>query len=210
MRFLAKNKIQMNDSKLPNTFYQRANVVEIAKDLLGKYLFTNIENQLTAGMIVETEAYSGDFDKACHAHLNKRTKRTEIMFEQGGVAYIYLCYGIHHLFNIVTNIQDKADAVLIRAIEPKIGTEIMLQRRNMVEIKYNIAAGPGTMSKALGIDKSHYGTDLTQNLIWIEDKNIEIQHHQIIASPRIGIDYAEEDALLPWRFRIKQNPWAGK
>lgn len=193
--------------KLLKAFYTRSDVVQISQELLGKYLYTHLDGQLCAGMIVETEAYSGENDKACHAHLNRRTKRTAIMYEEGGAIYTYLCYGIHILFNIVTNVKDRADAVLVRAVEPKIGLEIMKARRNRNQLNSRLTAGPGMMSQALGIGKEHYGLSLWGDQIWIEDKEISISEDQIIASPRVGIDYAEEDALLPWRFRIRDNPW---
>jgi DNA-3-methyladenine glycosylase len=196
--------------KLPQSFYTRSEVVQISQELLGKYLFTQFENEICAGMIVETEAYCGATDRACHAYANRRTNRTEIMFAEGGVAYVYLCYGIHHLFNVVTNQKDQADAVLIRAIEPVIGEETMLKRRSFKQKKYHLTAGPGALSAALGIQTSHYGTDLQGDSIWIEDKGIEIEASKIIASPRVGVGYAGEDALLPWRFRIQDNPWCSK
>jgi DNA-3-methyladenine glycosylase len=196
------------DSKLPSSFYLNPNVVEVAKLLLDKYLCTNIDNQLTIGKIVETEAYCGATDKACHAHFH-RTKRNQVMFSQGGVAYVYLCYGIHHLFNVVTNVEGQADAVLIRAIEPVVGIDTMLQRRNMKKLMYRISAGPGTVSQALGINTAFYGADLQGDTIWIAD-NKPVAIENITASTRIGVEYAEEDALLPWRFRIRANAWTGK
>jgi DNA-3-methyladenine glycosylase len=202
--------------KLPKSFYTRSDVVLIAKELLGKYVVTDINDKITVGKIVETEAYCGETDKACHAHLNKKTQRTKIMFEEGGVAYVYLVYGMYKLFNIVTNEYGKADAVLIRAVEPIEGIETMLERRKMEQIKdkngnlklkRNLTAGPGIMSLAMGIELSDYSQDLTENRIWIEDRNENIQENQIIASSRVNIDYAEEDKHLPWRFRIKDNKW---
>jgi len=210
-----------NSQKLPKSFYTRSDVVLIAKQLLGKYLVTDINDKITVGKIVETEAYCGATDKACHAHLNKKTQRTKIMFEEGGVAYVYLVYGMYKLFNIITNEYGKADAVLIRAVEPVEGIETMLERRKMEKIKdatdnfklkRNLTAGPGIMSLAMGIELSDYGQDLTENRIWIEDRQEKnkqeiIQENQIIASSRVNIDYAEEDKHLPWRFRIKDNKW---
>ncbi len=195
------------NQKLGSKFYQQTDVVAISKTLLGKFLVTSFDETLCSGMIVETEAYCGATDKACHAHLNRRTQRTEIMFGAGGYAYIYLCYGIHALFNIVTNVEGNADAVLIRAIEPVEGMEAMLYRRKMQTVKKKLTAGPGLVSQALGINTKHYGTDLTGECIWIEDRGINVSENEILASPRVGIGYAEEDALLPWRFRIKGNPW---
>ncbi|MBC5774128.1 DNA-3-methyladenine glycosylase [Pontibacter sp. KCTC 32443] len=196
--------------KLTKDFYTRPNVVQIAQELLGKYIYTSVDGMLTGGMIVETEAYSGENDRACHAHMNRRTARTEIMYHEGGVAYVYLVYGIYNLFNIITNTEGKADAVLVRAIEPEIGTEEMLLRRNMPLIKPNLTAGPGVLSIALGINRKHYGEDLTGNTIWVEDKGITIPEESIIAVPRIGIDYAGDDALLPWRFYVKNSKWVSK
>ena len=194
--------------KLSKDFYLRDDVVQIARDLLGKTLCTDIDGSLCLAKITETEAYRGWGDKACHAHLGK-TGRNQIMFESGGLAYVYLCYGIHHLFNVVTNKKGNADAVLIRAVEPLSNLEVMKERRGNLKSQYSLTAGPGNMSKALGIDKSHYGQLLTDNVIWIEQGD-SIKTEDIIASPRVGIDYAGEDALLPWRFRIKGNKWTSK
>lgn len=195
-------------NKVSNSFYRQNDVVELSKQLLGKVLVTNINGQKTAGVITETEAYRGPEDKACHAHLNRFTKRTKVMFAKGGVAYVYLCYGIHHLFNVVTGDEGLPHAILIRAVEPLEGVEVMLERRNMTKIQPRLTSGPGCLSKALAIDKSHYGLNLESDVIWIEDRNIVV--NEIIATTRIGIDYAEEDALLPWRFYIKGNRWVSK
>ena len=196
---------------LDTSFYQREDVVQIGRELLGKYLFTQINGERTGGMIVETEVYCHENDWACHAHSQRRTKRTEIMYHAGGVAYVYLCYGIHHLFNIITNVQDKADAVLIRAIEPLENLEIMQKRRGLNSMMPQLTAGPGAMSQALGITQAHYGVSLTTGkLIWLEDRGMQVSSENIIASPRVGIGYAGDDALLPWRFRIKNNRWTSK
>ena len=191
-----------NMAKLSKDFYLRDDVVSISKELLGKYLFTNIAGKLVAGIITETEAYAGVTDKASHAFNNRRTRRTEIMFGEGGKAYVYLCYGIHHLFNIVTNKRDIPHAVLIRAIKPIEGMETILERRNKTVMNDNIAGGPGTVSQALGITVKDTGIDLTGNEIWIEDCGIEIIERDILVGPRVGIDYAAEDALLPYRFQV--------
>lgn len=195
--------------KLQAEFYQRTDVVQIAKDLLGKRLVTEIDGKKTIGRITETEAYCGATDKACHAHLNRRTKRTEIMFGPGGSAYVYLCYGIHHLFNVVTNGPNNADAVLIRAIEPINGLEYMLARRQMDKLKKNLTAGPGSMSKSMGITKYLYGESLFGETIWIEEAPV-LQESEIHATTRIGVDYAEEDALLPWRFYDKNTQFVSR
>ncbi|MEO8147057.1 MAG: DNA-3-methyladenine glycosylase [Bacteroidia bacterium] len=184
--------------KLTHDFYQRNDVVQIAKELLGKYLFTRFDNVTTGGMITETEAYNGIIDKASHAYNDRRTARTEIMYEAGGTAYVYLCYGIHSLFNVVTNVKDVPHAVLIRALHPTHGIKEILARRAMTEVKKNLAAGPGAVSQALGIHYSNSGLSLLGNKIWIEDRGVVIS--EIKTTPRIGVAYAKEDALLPYRF----------
>jgi DNA-3-methyladenine glycosylase len=196
-------------AKLSKDFYTREDVTLVARQLLGKVLCTEIDGIYTSGMIVETEAYS-QREKACHAFGGKRTTRTEIFYNDGGLSYVYLCYGIHYLFNVITNWNHTADAVLIRAIEPLEGTEDMLLRRGMDKMAYRIAAGPGSVCKAMGIDKTHNGLDLTDKEIWIEDRGISYKKSQIIASPRVGVDYAGEDAKLPWRYRVKDNLWVSK
>src|SRR5450432_4580341 len=192
--------------KLGPSFYHRTNVVTIAKNLLGKLLVTSFNGDYTSGRIVETEAYNGFADKASHAYGGRRTNRTEIMYAAGGVAYVYLCYGIHHLFNVVTNKQDTPHAILIRGIEPVTGIEIMLRRMKKEKPDYTIGRGPGNVSKALGIDKSHTSLSLLRNEIYIADDGVKLKPSKIIATPRIGVDYAAEDALLPYRFYVKGNP----
>lgn len=196
--------------KLPRSYYSNPDVLFLAKDLLGKVLFTEIHGETTAGIIVETEAYFGVKDKASHAYGGRRTDRTETLYSHGGVSYVYLCYGIHHLFNVVTSVEDEPHAVLVRAVEPLIGKEIMELRRNMPATKPSISAGPGSAAKALGIDRSFNRKKLTENEIWIEDHGIAYQPDEIIAGPRIGVAYAEEDALLPWRFFVKGNKYVSK
>lgn len=184
-------------------------MVNVAKQLLGKLLCTNFDGVVTNGIIVETEAYSGNNDKACHANNQNRTRRNQVMFGHGGHAYVYLCYGIHHLFNVVTNKEGSADAVLIRAVEPVEGVEIMLKRRHMKRVEKRLAAGPGVLSQALGIQTNHYGTALNSNSIWIEEGD-PIGNDQIVSTTRIGVAYAEEDALKLWRFYIKENNWVSR
>ena len=198
-----------NGKRLTKPFYTRTDVVQISKELLGKYLVTNMDGQITAGKIVETEAYRAPDDKACHAWMNRRTNRTEIMFAEGGKAYVYLCYGIHHLFNVVTAQRDLAHAVLVRAVEPTDNIEAMLLRRNMKKPARKLTAGPGTLSQALGITTNLTGVDLTaaDSPIWIEDRGEMIAPENIIASPRVGIGYAEECIEWPWRFRVKGSEW---
>lgn len=190
---------------LPPSFYRQSDVVAIAKELIGKWLFTQVEGIPTGGMITETEAYAGPEDKASHAYNNRRTERTEVMFHAGGVAYVYLCYGMHNLLNVVTGSEGVPHAVLIRGISPKVGTETMLSRRNKKTVDRTLTRGPGSVCQALGIDRSHNGMSFLSSTLWIEDHHIHIPKKQIQAAPRIGIDYAQEHALLPWRFYYLEN-----
>ncbi len=189
--------------KLPKEFYLRPDVVRIAKELLGKVLYTKFEGDTSAGIITETEAYAGETDRASHAFGGRRTARTEIMYAEGGVSYVYLCYGIHHLFNIVTNQKEVPHAVLIRAVHPVEGVSLILKRRNKSKTDKKLCAGPGTVSQGLGIKTHHNGIKLSGDEIWIEDKGIIISRSNIIKSPRIGVDYAGADALLPYRFEAE-------
>lgn len=194
--------------KLETDFYTRDDVLQISKDLLGKFLFTKLDGEeLTGGIIVETEAYAGAIDRASHAYGNRRTNRTEIMYHSGGVAYVYLCYGIHSMFNVITNQQDIPHAILVRAVQPTHGIDTILKRRKMSKLKRNTAGGPGVLTKALGIKLTHDGFDLQGDRIWIEDLGEKVTNPNIIRSPRVGVDYAGEDARNPWRFRIKNSPW---
>ncbi len=195
---------------LGQDFYSNEDVLAISQQLLGKVLVTNIDNYLTSGIIVETEAYNGVSDKASHAYNNRRTNRTETMYHKGGVAYVYLCYGIHHLFNVVTGCKDVPQAVLVRAIEPLDGISIMLKRRKK-QASHKLTAGPGIMTAALGITKQLDGQRLNRTTpIWVEDRGMIVASSDILASPRIGIDYAAEHKDLPWRFQLKNNPFVSK
>lgn len=198
----------MND-KLSISLYQDDNVVRVARNLLGKQLWTNFNDKPTAGLIVEVEAYCGATDQACHAFPDKRTPRTQIMYEAGGVAYVYLVYGMHHLFNIVTNVYGHADAVLIRAIEPIAGEEVMKERRNHSQSNKVLTGGPARLTQALGITVENNRTDLQSEQIWLTDGKI-YSDNNIITSTRIGVEYAGADALLPWRFHIKGNKYVSK
>lgn len=184
-------------------------MVQVAKDLLGKFLVTHFEGKTTAGMIVETEAYRGPDDKACHAWNFRRTARTETMFAEGGVAYVYLCYGIHHLFNVVTGPKDMPHAVLVRAIAPTDNLPAMLERRRMAQPSPKLTAGPGALTQALGIRTLHDGTNLylPESAIRLEDRGVHMTESSIIASPRVGVAYAQECAAWPWRFRVKESKW---
>jgi DNA-3-methyladenine glycosylase len=187
-------------SILPKSFYQRHDVVLIAKELLGKSIFSCFDGKLTGGIITETEAYAGVTDKASHAYNGRRTNRTEIMFREGGTAYVYLCYGVHSLFNIVTHLKDVPHAILIRGIYPTDGLDTMLLRTGKPKITKDFCVGPGKVAKALGIHYSHSGLDLCSDQIWLEDKKLIVQANEIYAGKRVGVDYAGEDALLPYRF----------
>ncbi len=196
--------------KLPVSFYRRTDVVAISRELLGKYLFTCINGELTGGYIVETEAYNGIIDKASHSFGNRLTPRTKTMYLQGGIAYVYLCYGIHEMFNIVTSVEGQPHAILIRAIQPTDGIEIMLARRNMGVLKPNITSGPGSVAQALDISRNINAITLQSDTLWIEDRGLVIPGENIAAVPRVGVAYAGEDALLPYRFYIKGNIYVSK
>lgn len=197
-------------AKLSYQFYQAEAVTDLAVQLLGKQLFTRVDGVVTGGTIVETEAYAGVVDKASHAYNGRFTPRTATMYEAGGISYVYLCYGIHHLFNVVTAPKGIPHAVLIRGIEPITGVEEMLQRRKMQVLAPRITAGPGALAQALGIDKVLNGKDLSGDEIWIEDNGISYEKLQIVSAPRVGVAYAAEHALLPWRFLVKGNQYVSK
>ncbi|GAL76643.1 DNA-3-methyladenine glycosylase II [Nonlabens ulvanivorans] len=185
--------------------------MELSQDLIGKKIVSNINGELTSGIITETEAYRGYDDKACHAHLGRFTDRTKVMYEPGGVAYVYLCYGIHHLFNIITNTDGNADAILIRAVEPVEGIDIMLKRRGKKKLDKTLTSGPGNFSKAFALDKSFYGADLTGDEVWIEKSDLlRFRESDIISTTRIGIDYADEDKNLPWRFYLNTSDYISR
>lgn len=189
--------------KLHKSFYTRDSVTTIAKELLGKYIFTFDDGKLTGGIITETEAYAGVSDRASHAYNNRRTKRTEVMFAEGGVAYVYLCYGMHHLFNFVTGDRNVPDAVLLRGILPVEGIEVMELRMGRKMKPKGFSDGPGKVSKILNIKVTDSGEPLTGDRIWVEDNGIQVRENNILELPRVGVDYAGEDALLPYRFMIK-------
>ncbi len=191
--------------KLGYSFYSGKDVVKIAKDLIGKILITQFDGVKTSGRIVETEAYAGAIDRASHAYGGRRTKRTEIIFADAGKAYVYLCYGIHYLFNVVTNKKDVPHAILIRAVEPLEGIDEMLRRTRKIKLDNTLTKGPGNVSKALGITTHHTGSDLFADEIFIADDDFKINKKNIIATPRIGVDYAGEDAKLLYRFIVKGN-----
>lgn len=186
---------------LSQDFYRRSDVVEISRELIGKVLCTFFDGTLTAGMISETEAYCGRNDKACHANDGTRTPRTEIMYGPPGRSYVYLCYGIHHLFNVVTNQRELADAVLVRGIRPLDGVSLMKERRGFDSTK-NMCNGPGKLTQALGIRTSMSGCSLMEPPVWIEDRKLSVDADRIEATTRIGVDYAGSHALRKWRFLL--------
>ena len=192
---------------LPVSFYQRENVFQIARELLGKVVVTKWNKVITSGRIVEVEAYNGVIDKASHAFGGRRTARNEVMYAEGGVAYVYLCYGIHHLFNVVTNAEEEPHAILIRALEPIKGIDEMLRRVGKEKSDHTLTRGPGNLSKALGIFTSHSGNSLQSKKLYIAEDRVAFSKMEIIASPRIGVGYAGKDALLPYRFYIIGNPF---
>lgn len=198
----------MKAIKLSYTFYSGDNVVKIAKSLLGKFLVTDLPEGKTSGMIVETEAYSWR-ERGCHAFNHKKTNRNAAMFEQGGVSYVYLCYGVHELFNVVTNKKGFAEAVLIRALQPVDGIDLMMDRYK-IKKPNGITSGPGKLTKALGITRAHNLQDLNGDTVWIEDRNHKVKANSIHASARIGMNFHGEDAILPWRFTIKGSTWVSK
>ncbi len=189
----------MHAVPLPHSFYRERNALQAAHDLLGLALITEFEGVRTTGIITETEAYMGVNDRASHAYGGRRTARNDMMYADGGVAYVYLCYGIHHLFNVVVQKRDVPHAVLIRAIHPVGGRDVMLQRRGMRKLT---TGGPGTLTQALGIRTSHNGEDLGSGRIRIADVGVKVLKKHIVTGPRIGVDYAGGDALLPYRHRI--------
>ncbi len=192
--------------KLPRAFYER-DAITVAKELLGKLLVHNSEEGRTSGIIVETEAYMGVEDKASHSYGGKKTKRTSTLYDKPGTAYIYLVYGIHCLLNVVTGPEGVPMAVLIRALEPKEGIELMKARRQLEDIR-RLCKGPGSLTKAMGIGMELNGTDMTGDRLFIED--IGYYPREIVQTTRIGVDYAEEDALKPWRFYIKGNRYVSR
>jgi len=192
---------------LGRSFYDRSDVTIIARELLGKILITRFNGEITSGRIVETEAYNGAVDRASHAYNNRRTNRTEVMFGKPGTAYVYLCYGIHHLFNVVTNREEIPHAILVRAVEPVTGIDIMQDRTRKKVLDNTLTRGPGNVSKALGIFRYHTGLDLIESEIQIVDDGLRYKKKELAVTTRIGVDYAGPDALLPYRYIVKENPY---
>jgi len=193
---------------LDNLFYDRADVVLIARELLGKVLVTRFGGQRTSGRIVEVEAYNGVGDRASHAYSGRRTSRTEVMYMEAGRAYVYLIYGMHHLFNVVTNKKDIPHAILVRGLEPMEGIPLMLERTGKKKLDHTLTRGPGNLAKAMGLATLHTGVSLLKKgSIFIGDDGYRPLETSIGVSPRIGVDYAGPDAGLPYRFFIRGNPY---
>ncbi|WP_235296546.1 DNA-3-methyladenine glycosylase [Portibacter marinus] len=196
---------------IPRSFYEGEDILEISKRLLGKKLCTLIDGQYTSGIIVETEAYKAPEDKASHAYGNKVTPRTKTMFSKPGTGYIYIIYGMYHLFNVITGPEGVAHCILVRAVEPLEGQEAMARRRSMSKVRKEMTNGPGKFSIAMGIHKGLNGTDLTQReQIWIEEGWPLTDPKEILVGPRVGMSTAEECSNWPFRFRIKGNRWTSK
>jgi len=194
-----------NSKTLPQSFYLRDDVVSVARDLLGKVLCTDIGGARTSAVVTETEAYAGVTDRASHAWGDRRTRRTEPMYGPGGIAYVYLCYGIHHLFNVVTGERGVPHAVLVRAGEVHSGLSTMLERRGKPAPDRALLAGPGSLARALGITTALTGSSLLDGPVWIEDHGERIDAADIIVGPRVGINYAGEDVSRPYRFRLQRQ-----
>lgn len=195
--------------KLPREFYTRANVVTVARELLGKLLVVPAGNgERVSGRIVEVEAYRGPQDRAAHSYGGRRTKRTETMYGIGGTAYVFFVYGMYNQFNVVTNVADAPHAVLIRAVEPVEGIDLMRKRRHG-QPDHNLTNGPGKLCIAMGIDRKLDAASLLGNKVWLEDAE-KTPRSQIAAGPRVGIDYAEEWKDKPWRFWIRDNPFVSR
>jgi len=197
----------MKHNKLPISFYKRKDVVIVARELIGKVVVTNLDGLITSGRIVETEAYVAHIDKASHSFGGRRTSKNEHMYATAGTAYVYICYGMHQMLNVVTNDKDIPDAVLIRAIEPLEGIDIMLKRTGKPKMDFTLTRGPGNVGKALGIFKKHSGSHLLDDEIYLADDGFKTKDNEIGISKRIGVESAFPDSELPYRFYIKGNKY---
>lgn len=201
----------MDDTVLPSLlplardFYSRS-VLTVARECVGKLLISRIDAQLVVARVVETEAYKGPQDRAAHSFGGRRTQRTEVMFGAAGHAYVFTLYGIHSAFNVVTGEEGQPQAVLIRAVQPLLGFEHIVARRGAPLAGPGLTNGPGKLSEALGITRSHNGLDLTSGELFL----VDAPKGRVVRSPRIGIDYAGAWALKPWRFYEPENPYVSR
>jgi len=199
----------MMPHKLAREFYLRPDVLTVARDLLGKLLVVPDSNgERVSGKIVEVEAYRGPEDRASHAYGGRRTKRTETMYGAGGVAYVYFVYGMYYQFNVVSGVADVPHAILVRALEPVDGIELMRTRRHG-HADHNLTNGPGKLCIAMGIDRQLNGADLCGDRVWLEDFET-VSPRRVARGPRIGIDYAQEWIDKPWRFWIRDNRFVSR
>ena len=197
-------------NKLPIDFYRQADVVSVARQLIGKLVYSNIGGEITGGIIVETEAYCGPHDRGSHAYNNKRTARNEMMYKAGGIAYMYICYGIHNMLNIVTGDEGMSHAALIRAIQPLTGLKVMRERRGIFNNDKRLCQGPGALAKSMGLLKLHNGTDLQGDLIWLADEAINYADGDIVASARVGMNFDGPYKTIPWRFYLKGSAYVSR
>jgi len=195
-------------SSLPLPFFQRPDVLTIARELLGKHVFTCLDGEITGGRIVETEAYRHEGDPSLTLHVQRKARQAQALYQPGGHAYLYTVYRVHTLFNITAHDAQHPDTVLIRAIEPLVGTDVMLRRRGLAAVARNLTAGPGVLSQALGLTPALSGELVSGPHIWFEDAGEVLTDEQITASSRVGLEYAGVEAVaLPWRFRLKDSKW---
>ncbi|HEY1007175.1 MAG TPA: DNA-3-methyladenine glycosylase [Sphingobacteriaceae bacterium] len=195
---------------LPQSYYLNGDVVALARDLIGKQLFVRTEDVLTGGIIVETEAYRGPEDTGAHSYNHRRTARNDIMYSDGGVVYMYICYGIHDMLNIVTGPADRAHAILIRALQPTTGLETMRERRKVRHEDPRLCRGPGALAKALALKKVHNGSSLQGPEIWIEDHGRPFADDEIVSGPRIGLNIGEPYKSIPWRFYVRGSTYVSR
>ena len=196
--------------RLGRAFYARADTLAVARELLGKRLVVPAgEGARVAGRIVEVEAYLGAEDKAAHSYGWRRTARTETMYAKGGAVYVFFVYGMHHQFNVVTGPEGVPHAVLLRALEPAEGLEWM-RRRRPARPDRELTSGPGKLCQALGIERTYDGADLLGARVWVEDAGAPPADEEVAAGARVGVAYAGEDALRPWRFWVKGNPFVSR
>jgi len=200
-------------SKLPREFYLEETLV-VARRLLGKLLVHDTPEGRTAGRIVEVEAYQGPQDRAAHSYHNLRSKRTEIMYGPGGHAYVFMVYGMHHCFNIVTRPPEYPQVVLIRALQPVAGLKLMACRRGLQQftpaIERNLANGPGKLCQAMGITRALNGEDLCAGRLYLSDDGIVVAETDLCRTPRVNIDYAGEARDYPWRFLVTDSPYTSR